>query len=104
MARGRRRFDGPLPIEDAIAAVAGRIPSRDLLGIAEIRGHWAEAAGEQLAAATEPTRIEAGRLTVAVPSSAWAGQIRLRSAEIVEELARRARTPVTSIEVVLRPS
>ena len=74
------------------------------MGIAEIRERWAEAAGDQIAAAAEPTRIESGRLTVAVPSSAWAGQIRLRSAEIVEALGRCARTPVNSIEVVVRPS
>ena len=101
----RGRAGGQLiPIGDALRTVAGRVTKTDLLGVAEISAVWPEVVGERLAAEAQPSTLKDGRLVVSVPSSVWAGQIRLLSAEIIEALGRAATTPVTEIEVLVRRS
>jgi predicted nucleic acid-binding Zn ribbon protein len=82
--------------------VAGRVTKTDLLGIAEISAIWPEVVGERLAAEAQPSTLKDGRLVVSVPSSVWAGQVRLMTAEILERLKSAATSPVTEIEVRVR--
>lgn len=104
MARGRRSGDQPVPIGDALRTVAGRVTKTDLIGIAEISAIWPEVVGEHLAAEAQPTTLSGGRLVVSVPSSVWAGQVRLLSTEILERLQAQGTAPVTQLEVVVRRS
>ena len=82
--------------------VAGRVTQTDLMGVAEICAVWESVVGERLAAEAQPSTLKDGRLVVSVPSSVWAGQVRLLAAEILEGLHAAASTPVTEIEVVVR--
>ena len=104
MARGRNTSGEPIPIGDALRVVAGRVTQTDLLGIAEISGVWGSVVGERLAQEARPSTLNGGRLVVSVPSSVWAGQVRLLSAEILDKLRVAATTSVTEIEVVVRRS
>lgn len=62
---------------------------------------WAGVATSALgpdAAGTRALRVDGGTLVVAVPTSAWASEIRLREADLVERLARASpRSGITSI-------
>ena len=95
MARSSGTGGGPIPIGDALRTVAGRVTQTDLMGIAEISAVWPSVVGERLAAEATPSTLRDGRLVVSVPSSVWAGQVRLLAAEILERLRSAARTPVT---------
>ena len=74
MAERRRRDDGPLPISDAIARLAGRLSRRDLLGLAAIQEGWDELVGEQIALHARPLSLVDGR--VAPPPSSVAREPR----------------------------
>ncbi len=102
MARGGGTGGRPIPIGDALRTVAGRVTQTDLLGMAEISAVWADVVGERLAEEARPSTLKDGRLVVSVPSSVWAGQVRLLSAEILDGLRAAAKTPVTQIEVTVR--
>ena len=102
MARGGSTGGQPIPISDALRTVAGRVAKTDLLGIAEITAIWPDVVGERLAQEALPSTLKDGRLVVSVPSSVWAGQVRLLSVEILEALRAAATTPVTQIEGVVR--
>lgn len=55
--------------------------------------HWAEAAREVLgddAASTRAVGLDGTTLVVAVPTSAWAGEIRLRQVALLDRLRRAA--------------
>ncbi len=102
MARARWSGDNPIPIGEALRTVAGRVTQTDLLGIAEISSVWTAVVGERLATEAQPMTLRDGRLLVSVPSSVWAGQVRLMTREILEKLGQMAATPVEQIEVVVR--
>lgn len=65
---------------------------------------WADVASAVLgpdASSTRALRADGATLVVAVPTSAWASELRMREAEIVERLARAApRSGITRIRVV----
>lgn len=54
--------------------------------LAEVQGHWVEAAGEAVAAHVWPTALRNGVLTVAVDHHAWAAQLRLLSGHLLRRL------------------
>jgi predicted nucleic acid-binding Zn ribbon protein len=70
-------------------------------------GRWAEIVGPDLAAHTQPEALREGELIVAADSTAWATQLRLLAAQLVQRLntelgagtVRRVkvRGPVTSV-------
>ncbi|MEX0657532.1 MAG: DUF721 domain-containing protein [Egibacteraceae bacterium] len=71
---------------------------------ARVHGTWAEIAGEQLAAHTEPVRLHGGVLVVRADSATWATQVRFLAAQ----LAQRANAvlgdgQVTQVTVVSGP-
>ena len=102
MASRRRTPGEPIPIGDALRVVASRVTRTDLMGIAEISSVWGSVVGERLAAEAQPLTLKDGRLVVSVPSSVWAGQIRLMTQEILDGLRGAAVTPVAEIDVRVR--
>lgn len=64
---------------------------------------WPEAAREVFGPAGDATRavgLSERALVVAVPDPTWSGEIRLREAELVAALARRARSDILHIRAV----
>ena len=102
MAERRRRADGPLPISDAIARLAGRLSRRDLLGLAAIQEGWDELVGEQIALHARPLSLVDGRLTVAVDQPAWATQLKLHAERLRAPLAALGGCQISAVEVVVR--
>jgi predicted nucleic acid-binding Zn ribbon protein len=102
MADRRRRSDGPVPISESIARVAGRLTRADLLGLGAIVEGWEGVVGAQIAGHATPIRLLDGVLTVAVDQPAWATQLRLHAGELREPLAALGRCPIDQLEVVVR--
>lgn len=64
---------------------------------------WPEAAREVFGSAADATRavgLSGRALIVAVPDAAWSGEIRLREAELVAAIARRAMSDIDHIRAV----
>lgn len=53
---------------------------------ADLFNRWAELVGEANASASTPERLERGLLTVRCKSTAWATQLRLMKAEVLQQL------------------
>ena len=94
----------PAPLEKLIGDVARRKGWGRRLEGARIHQHWAEIAGEQLAAHAEPVRLHGGVLVLRAESAAWATQVRYLTADLV----RRANDvlgegQVVSVQVIAGP-
>ena len=66
------------------------------LARAELVGSWAEIVGAETALHATPTAVEDGVLTVSCDSTAWAQQLRLMHAAILDRV--RERYPAAGIE------
>jgi predicted nucleic acid-binding Zn ribbon protein len=60
---------------------------REKAAVGAVFGHWPDIVGPQLALHTKPESFEAGELTVAADSPAWATQVRLMAPQILKRLA-----------------
>jgi len=83
----RGRTGGPVPMSDALDAVAGRLGLGRPDLIAVVFGRWAELVGEAVAAHVTPLRLVSGTLVVSADHPAWATQIRHLAPEILERVA-----------------
>jgi predicted nucleic acid-binding Zn ribbon protein len=94
---------GPQPLSGAMEAVLGKVgggPRTDTLSA--VFGSWPELVGADLAAHTEPIRIDHGVLKVAADHAAWATQMRTRSARTLEQIATLTDYPPERIDVTVR--
>ena len=80
----RRR---PQPLGPAIGAIQARLAPPDLL--ADVQRHWAEAAGEEVAAEAWPDSERAGAVTVRCSSAVWAAELTMLASELLERLNER---------------
>ena len=78
---GRR---APRPISSALGEVLERIAPQTPLAAAQLA--WPRAAGEAIAAESEPVEERAGVLTIACSSATWAEQLDLLQAELLDRL------------------
>jgi predicted nucleic acid-binding Zn ribbon protein len=98
------RKEAPQPLAGLVEALTSKRGwSRRLAG-AQVHARWAEIAGADLAAHTEPVRLHGGVLVLRVDSAAWATQVRY----LTGDLARRANDvlgegSVTSITLTTGP-
>jgi hypothetical protein len=78
---------GPMPMAEALGAVAGRLGlgTPDLISL--VFGRWEELVGSSVAAHVRPVRLVAGTLIVSADHPAWATQIRHVAPEILERVA-----------------
>ncbi len=66
---------------------------------------WQALVGEPMAAHSEPTHYEGGRLTVAADGPAWASRIRQQDAALLRALhADPALGALRAIKVIVRPT
>jgi predicted nucleic acid-binding Zn ribbon protein len=80
------RHKPPAPLAGLMEALTAKRGWARRLSGAQVHGRWAEIAGEELAAHTEPVRLHGGVLVIRVDSAAWATQVRY----LTGELAQRA--------------
>jgi predicted nucleic acid-binding Zn ribbon protein len=83
----RPRRDDPQPLTAAVGGLLSARGWRERAAVGAVFGHWADIVGPQLALHTRPESFEAGELTVAADSSAWATQVRLMAPQLLKRLA-----------------
>ena len=102
MAERRGSKDGPVPISESLARVAGRLSRANLLGLGAIKEGFAEVVGEPIASHATPIRLLDGVLTLAVDQPAWATQLKLHANRLCAPLATLGRCEISRIEVVVK--
>jgi len=102
MAERRRRDEGPIPISESLAKVAGRLTKADLLGLGAILEGWDDLVGPQIAGHATPIRLVDEVLTVAVDEPAWASQLRLVAGKLKAPLRALGSCQIDRVEVVVR--
>ena len=80
MSRRRR----PRPLGAALAATMGRVAPATPL--AAVQAAWADAVGRRIASEARPVAERDGVITVACTSAAWAQELDLLAAELLEKL------------------
>ena len=94
---------GPQLLGDAIAKVLGRIgasPSPQTMELVFTR--WEELAGAELAAHSQPMRLQDATLVVGADHPAWATRARMDSEGILTRARRLGDTTIERIEVVVQ--
>jgi predicted nucleic acid-binding Zn ribbon protein len=86
----------PRGVSDVLASVAVARGWESPLARAELLASWPEIVGADTATHTSPVGIEDGVLTVQCDSTAWAQQLRLMSATVLNQLAERF--PAAAVE------
>jgi len=79
----------PHSLGDAIDGLTRRLGWNSPLAQSELILTWAEIAGADTAAHSEPVGVEEGVLTVRCDSTAWATQLRLMRVQIQTQIAQR---------------
>lgn len=102
----RRRATGdrqPRPISESLKAVTAGFGSRGRA--IDLNERWSTAVGEAIAAHSQPERLEAGRLTVAVDDPAWATELRYHSSRILTALnTESGAVPISELHLRVRPT
>ena len=99
------RRPGPRPLAAALEEAARR--AAPATPLARVQGAWQAAAGERVAAESEPVGERDGAVTVACRSAAWAHELDLMSADLVARLNDSLATaggvgPVRTLRFVTR--
>lgn len=95
---------GSKSIKDLAAEVLRRF-GRQSDDLALLQARWRTLVGEPMAAHSEPTHYEAGRLTVAADGPAWASRVRQRQAELLRALrVEPAFNALREIRVQVQPT
>jgi hypothetical protein len=86
-------------VRELVTAAVPGLAERMLITL--IRGGWAAAVGSELARRTDPLALEHGTLSVGAETSASLQELALRAPDIVEALARRFGSAVSSVRPTL---
>jgi Dna[CI] antecedent, DciA len=94
------------PISGAIDRALRKLGlERDIARVSALDA-WPDAARDVFGSSADATRavgLSERALIVAVPDAAWSGEIRLREAELVAAIGRRATSDIDHIRAVPRP-
>ena len=88
--RSRRNVDGrePTRVGEAVDQLIASRGWEDRLALGRLKAMWATIVGEQIAARSEPIRLEDGRLTIRVEGGAWAAELALLGSTLANSAAR----------------
>jgi predicted nucleic acid-binding Zn ribbon protein len=98
----RGRAGGPVPMAEALGAVAGRLGLGQTDLISVVFGRWEELVGSSMAAHVRPVRLMAGSLIVSADHPAWATQIRHLAPEILERVASEFKGEGAPVRLEIR--
>jgi len=97
-----RRGGDPVPLGEALRRFLDRARLTERVEEARAVPEWAERVGPAIAAVATPLRASRGVLVVAVRSSAWLMELKLREPELLERInAGRERGRIRKIRFVL---
>ena len=83
----------PRRVANSLSEAAQLMGTPGVVQLATLSAHWEEVVGPQLASHTSPVWLRDGVLSVSVDHPAWAAEVRLLSAEVVN----RAREVVGDV-------
>jgi predicted nucleic acid-binding Zn ribbon protein len=78
----------PAPVGDAVRQLVAERGWDEQLALGRLKENWAQIVGRQVAARSEPTRLEKGRLTIRVEGGAWAAELALMGQSLAVAAAR----------------
>jgi len=78
----------PTPLSEAIQDLVSARGWERNLALGRLRARWAEVVGEQVAARSEPIKLENGRLTIRVESGPWAAELALLGQSLANAVAK----------------
>jgi len=88
MRKTRQRVDrDPAPVGDALHAFVSERGWDEQLSLGRLKENWARVVGEQIAARSEPIRLEDGRLTIRVEGGPWAAELALLGSTLASAVA-----------------
>ena len=97
---GRGRREDPQPLGAAIEGLLDDQGWRTAAAVGSVFGRWEQIVGDALAAHTRPGGFTDGELLVIADSTAWATQVRLLRAQLVQRLnAELGDGTVTGVKV-----
>lgn len=77
---------GPRPVGEALEGLARELGLGNLELLGRVTANWTAAVGAEVAAHTEPLRVEGRTLVVRALEPAWATQVRYLGAELARRL------------------
>ena len=101
----RGRFtDGPVPLSEALGAVASQLGAGHADVVRTVFGEWESLVGSAVADHVRPIRVDGDTLVVSADHSAWATQMRQLAPEILARVAAAcgARHAPDRLEVRVR--
>jgi predicted nucleic acid-binding Zn ribbon protein len=93
----------PQRVSASLQEAARRAGLPGALELAAIHAHWEELVGPEIALHAWPVRLRDGVLTVSTDHPAWASELRLLAAQLVERFRSVAGTAVVSLSVQVSP-
>jgi len=88
-ARGAvAREQDPAPVSAVLDHLIGERGWRAHLALGRLKAAWPEVVGSQIAARSEPIKLENGRLTIRVEGGAWAAELALLGPCLATSVAR----------------
>lgn len=78
----------PARIGDAVQAFVAGKGWDEQLSLGRLKADWARVVGAQVAARSEPIRLEKGRLTIRVEGGPWAAELALLGTSLATAAAR----------------
>lgn len=78
----------PSKVGDAVRQLVAERGWDEHVALGRLKEHWAQVVGNQVAARSEPTRLENGRLTIRVEGGSWAAELALIGQSLATAAAR----------------
>jgi predicted nucleic acid-binding Zn ribbon protein len=82
-----REVREPAPVSEAMGRLVAERGWGERMALGRLKARWADIVGQQVAARSEPIRLEDGRLTIRVESGAWAAELALLGSSLASSAA-----------------
>lgn len=78
----------PAPVSEAVNQLVTDRGWQERMALGRLKERWGEVVGDQIAARSEPVRLEDGRLTIRVEGGAWAAELALLGSSLATSAAK----------------
>lgn len=83
----RKEGRDPAPVSEAVHQLIVERGWEEQMALGRLKARWAEIVGDQVAARSEPIRLEQGRLTIRVEGGPWAAELALLGSTLASSAA-----------------
>jgi predicted nucleic acid-binding Zn ribbon protein len=74
-------------VSEAVEQLVAERGWQERMALGRLKARWPEIVGEQVAARSEPLRLEEGRLTIRVEGGPWAAELALLGSALANSVA-----------------